>query len=75
MEINSKVCFPRWCPSVEKRQAVLETWLRNNPQGTNRKGPRGSEMGGGEGLAKEMPLKTDSNWWILSEVLRNPKQS
>eukprot|EP00434_Breviolum_minutum_P024469 symbB.v1.2.021610.t1/scaffold1868.1/size97867/4 len=29
-----------WCPSVEKRQAVLETWLRNNPQGTNRKGKK-----------------------------------
>lgn len=48
---------------MEKRQAVLETWLRNNPQGTNRKGPGGP----GEGLAKEMALLNgqqlvDSQW-------------
>ena len=49
---------------------AAEQSTRHQPQR-----PRGSEMGRGEGLAKEMALKTDSNWWILSEVLGNPKQS
>ena len=68
--INSKVVsFGGKAPSGLGNLAAEQS-ARHQPQR-----PRPVRNFPGEGLAKEMALKTDSNSWILSEVLENPKQS